>query len=73
MTRQKRIEKEKQIEAFIYLFIAQAEVFDYWLDRYLFQQIAYSCQCSPHLVRRIFFKKLYPNEKFYKWLSEFEY
>lgn len=73
MTRQKKIEKEKQIESFIYLFIMQTQAFDYWLDRYLFEQIAYSCQCSPRWVKKIFFKKLYPNKEFREWLNEFEY
>ena len=73
MTRQKKIQKEIEIESFIYIFILQAGGFDYWLDRYLFQQIAYSCQCSPHLVKKVFFKKLYPDKKFCEWLSQFEY
>lgn len=73
MTRQKKIQKETEIECFIYLFIMRAGAFGYWLDRYLFQQVAYSCQCSPHLVKKIFFKKLYPNKKFCEWLSQFEY
>jgi hypothetical protein len=46
MTRQKKIQKETEIECFIYLFIMRAGAFDYWLDRYLFRQIANSCQCS---------------------------
>lgn len=73
MTRQKKIQKEIEIESFICLFIMRIGAFDYWLDRYLFQQVAYSCQCSPHLVKKVFFKKLYPNKKFYEWLSQFEY
>lgn len=73
MTRQKKIQKEIEIEAFIYHFIMQIGGFDYWLDNYLFQQIAYSCQCSPRLVKKIFFKKLYPDKKFREWLNHFEY
>lgn len=73
MTRQKKIQKEIEIEAFIYYFIMQIGSFDYWLDNYLFQQIAYSCQCSPRLVKKIFFKKLYPDKKFREWLNHFEY
>jgi len=73
MTRQKRIQKETEIESFIYLFIMRAGAFDYWLDYYLFQQIATSCQCSLGLVKRIFFKKLYTDTEFREWLSQFEY
>lgn len=73
MTRQKKIQKETEIECFIYLFIMRAGAFDHWLDYYLFQQVAYSCQCSLHLVKKIFFKKLFPNEKFRAWLGQFEY
>lgn len=74
MTKQKRIQKEIEVESFIYHFIRRAGSFDYWLDDYwLFPQVAYSCQCSLTLVRRIFFKKLYPNEKFREWLNHFEY
>ena len=74
MTRQKRIQKEIEIESSIYSFIKHARAFDYWLDDYwLFPQVAYSCQCSLGLVKRIFFKKLYPNKNFREWLSDFEY
>ena len=74
MTKQKRIQKETEIESFIYHFIVKTGTFDYWLDDYwLFPQVAYSCQCPLSLVRRIFFKKLYPDTKFREWLSQFEY
>ena len=73
MTRQKKIQKENEIECFFYLYILRAGAFDYWLDRYIFTSIARSCQCSPHLVKKVFFKKLYPNETFRMWLSDFEY
>ena len=47
MTKQKRIQKEIEVESFIYHFIRRAGSFDYWLDDYwLFPQVAYSCQCS---------------------------
>lgn len=74
MTRQKKIEKEIEIESFIYHFIRRAGSFDYWLDGYwLFPQVAYSCQCSPRLVKKIFFKKLYSDKKFREWINYFEY
>ena len=74
MTRQKKIQKEIEIESFIYHFIRRAGTFDYWLDDYwLVPQVAYSCQCSLSLVRKIFFKKLYHDEKFREWLIHFEY
>lgn len=73
MTRQKKIQKENEIECFLYLFIMRAGAFDYWLDYYLFYQVAYSCQCSKHLVKKVFFKKLYSDTKFREWLSQFEY
>lgn len=73
MTRQKKIQKEKEIEYFFYLYILRTGAFDYWLDRYIFIDIARSCQCSPHLVKKVFFKKLLLDETFRMWLSDFEY
>jgi hypothetical protein len=73
MTKQKKIVLEKQIEAYIYLFISQREYFRYWEDYDIFYSIAISLQCSPHRVKRVFWKNLYPLKKFREWLENFEY
>ena len=73
MTRQKKIALEKQIEAYIYLFISQRECFNYWEDYDIFFLIATSLQCSPHRVKKVFWKKLYPLKDFKEWLAIFEY
>lgn len=73
MTRQKKIVLEKQIEAYIYLFISQREYFRYWEDYDIFYSIATSLQCSPHRVKRVFWKNLYSLKKFREWLENFEY
>ncbi len=73
MTKQKKIVLEKQIEAYIYLFISQREYFRYWEDYDIFYSIATSLQCSPHRVKRVFWKNLYPLKKFREWLENFEY
>ena len=71
MTRQKKIEQEKQIEALIYLFIEKQEAFDWWLDKFLFYQIAFTLNCSVHKVKRVFYKKIM--EENYDWLMNFTY
>jgi len=71
MTRQKKIEQEKQIEALIYLFIEKQEAFDWWLDDFLFYQIAFTLNCSVHKVKRVFYKKIIKEN--YDWLMNFTY
>jgi len=71
MTRQKKIEQEKQIEALIYLFIEKQEAFDWWFDDFLFYQIAFTLNCSVHKVKRIFYKKIIKEN--YDWLTNFTY
>lgn len=71
MTRQKKIEQEKQIEALIYLFIEKQEAFDWWLDDFLFYQIAFTLNCSAHKVKRVFYKKIMKEN--YDWLMNFTY
>lgn len=71
MTRQKKIEQEKQIEALIYLFIEKQGAFDWWLDDFLFYQIAFTLNCSVHKVKRIFYKKIIKEN--YDWLMNFTY
>ena len=71
MTRQKKIEQEKQIEALIYLFIEKQEAFDWWLDDFLFYQIAFTLNCSVHKVKRVFYKKIMKEN--YDWLMNFTY
>lgn len=73
MTRQKKMALEKQIEAYIYLFISQRGCFNYWEDYDIFFLIATSLQCSPHRVKRVFWKNLYSLKEFKKWLENFEY
>jgi len=71
MTRQKKIEQEKQIEALIYLFIEKQGAFDWWLDNFLFYQIAFTLNCSVHKVKRVFYKKIIKEN--YDWLMNFTY
>lgn len=71
MTRQKKIEQEKQIEALIYLFIEKQKAFDWWLDNFLFYQIAFTLNCSVHKVKRVFYKKIMKEN--YDWLMNFTY
>ena len=71
MTKQKKIEQEKQIEALIYLFIQQRGYFNEWEDENIFFLIAVTLQCSSHKVKKVFWKNLYPNKKFREWLSHF--
>ena len=71
MTRQKKIEQEKQIEALIYLFIEKQEAFDWWLDDFLFYQTAFTLNCSVHKVKRVFYKKIIKEN--YDWLMNFTY
>ena len=71
MTRQKKIEQEKQIEALICLFIEKQGAFDWWLDNFLFYQIAFTLNCSVHKVKRVFYKKIIKEN--YDWLMNFTY
>lgn len=71
MIRQKKIEQEKQIEALIYLFIEKQGAFDWWLDDFLFYQIAFTLNCSVHKVKRVFYKKIIKEN--YDWLMNFTY
>ena len=71
MTRQKKIEQEKQIEALIYLFIERQGYFDWWLDDFLFYQIAFTLNCSVRKVKRVFYKKIMKEN--YDWLMNFTY
>ena len=71
MTKQKKIEQEKQIEAFIYLFIETRGFFDWWLDSFLFYQVASTLNCSVHKVKRVFYKKIMKEN--YDWLMNFTY
>ena len=71
MTREKKIQEEKQITALIYLYIEQMQAFDYWLDMYkLTYPIYLTTKVPQHRIRRYFYKNVYSN---YIWLSEFEY
>ena len=71
MTRQKKIKQEKQIEALIYLFIEKQGAFDWWLDNFLFYQIAFTLNCPVHKVKRVFYKKIIKEN--YDWLMNFTY
>ena len=73
MTRKKKIELEKKIEQYIYLFIIKQQYFDYRLDSFLFANIAKTLGCSIHKVKKVFFKQLYPDLDFREWLQNFEY
>ena len=73
MTREKKIFRDKEIENYFYLFITKQQAWDYWLEPYLFYQIAYTINCSVHKVKRVFYKVLLPNPDFKAWLQNFEY
>lgn len=71
MTREKKIKREIYIENLIYLFIIKQGAFDWWLEPWLFEDVAHTINCSVHLVKRIFYKKILPNN--YEWLTNFTY
>ncbi len=72
MTRQKKIERDKQIKALLFLFIMKQEYFDWWLDGdIVFWNVAKTLNCSEHKVKRVFWKDIYINN--YNWLSALEY
>lgn len=73
MTRKTKIELETKIEAYIILFITKRQYFDYWLDSFLFMDVARTLNCSIHKVKKIFFKKMMLNPNFKEWLQNFEY
>lgn len=72
MTRQKKIERDKQIKALLFLFIMKQGYFDWWLDGdIVFWNVAKTLNCSEHKVKRVFWKDIYINN--YNWLSALEY
>lgn len=71
MTKQKKIKQEKQIEILLYLFIEKAGFFDWWLDDFIFIQVAASLNCSIHKVKRVFYKKILIEK--HSWLMNFTY
>lgn len=71
MTRLKKIQQEQYIESLIYLFIEKAGAFNWWLDTWLFEQVASTAQCSVHKVKKVFYKKIYVEN--YVWLLNFSY
>lgn len=71
MNRQKKNEQEKQIEALLYLFIEKVGAFDWWLEDYIFIEVAATVNCSIHKVKRVFYKKILKEN--YSWLMNFTY
>ena len=71
MTREKKIERETYIESLIYLFIIQQGAFDWWLEPWFFEDVARTANCSVHVVKRVFYKQLLPNN--YEWFTNFTY
>ena len=71
MTREKKIKREIYIESLIYLFIIKQEAFDWWLEPWFFENVARTANCSVHLVKKIFYKKILPDN--YAWLTNFTY
>lgn len=73
MTRQKKLERDAQIESLIYLLIEQTGAFDWWLAEgdWLFETVSYTLNCSIHLVKKIFYKKILKDN--YSWLMNFTY
>lgn len=58
MTRKKKIERNAFVEAVLYTTIIKQGYFDDWLDSYLFETVARTCNCSVHLVKKIWYKKI---------------
>ena len=73
MTREKKEKLYKNVKAGICLWILQKGWFWYFesID-YMCDDISRMCQCSPHLVKRIFWELKKNNESFKEWLSNFE-
>lgn len=71
MTREKKIEREIYIENLIYLFIIKQGAFDWWLEPWLFEDVARTANCSVHLVKKVFYKNILLNN--YEWLMNFTY
>ena len=71
MTRQKKIEMDKYIESLIYLFIIRQGAFDWWLEPWLFQNVARTAGVSLHKVKRVFYKIILPENE--SWLNNFTY
>jgi len=71
MTREKKINQYNYIKSLIYLFIIKQGAFDWWLESYLFEEVAKTANCSVHKVKRIFYKDILLND--YMWLEHFTY
>lgn len=72
MTRQKKIEKWKQVKELLIIFIEAQGAFDWWLDgNYLFPMVAQTAGCSVKFVKRVFFKDLYYNNR--SFINDFQY
>lgn len=71
MTREKKINRDNYIRNLIYCFIICQQVFDWWLDKELFKQVARTANCSIHKVKRVFYKDILVND--YDWLMNFTY
>lgn len=71
MTREKKINQYNYIKSLIYLFIIKQGTFDWWLEPYLFDDVARTANCSVHKVKRVFYKDILLND--YAWLEQFTY
>lgn len=71
MTREKKINQYNYIKSLIYLFIVKQGAFDWWLESYLFENIARTANCSIHKVKKVFYKDILLND--YAWLEHFTY
>ena len=58
MTKKKRIEKNAFIESALYATVIKRNGFDDWLDQDVFNIVAKTCNCSVHLVKKIWYKKI---------------
>ena len=63
MTRQNKIQRQNKIYELLFIYIKALGFFDDWYDDYLFEQVARTVGCSVHLVKRIYYKKFYPENK----------
>lgn len=74
MTREKQIKRNDMIACAWLDLLGRGHGFDYWIDMdWAANIISIWCDCPPYIVRRIFWKRLYPLDSFRDWLRDMEY
>lgn len=71
MTREKKEKLYKNIETAILLWIYKINWFRWENINYMCNDISRTYCCSPHLVKKIFYKKCLTNKKFKKILTNY--